>query len=85
MHPCRTPFSMKKDLVCDPFQRTVADSLHTICILNCFLDSFWDERNHCLHYYNSFLLQLFVSLSFAYPFPDVASLVDFLYCLVCFV
>ena len=25
MHPCRTPFYMKKGLVCDPFQRTIGD------------------------------------------------------------
>ena len=42
------------------------------------------SADHCLHYYTCFFATIVCfSLSFAYRFPDIASLVDFLYCLVC--
>ena len=58
------------------FENQVSGSLSTLPVCEYFAMS----ADHCLDYYFVFL-----SLSFAciYPFPDVASLVDFLYCLVC--
>ena len=56
--------------------------LHTLC----FLWYFCNERRSLLALLGlltGFLLQLFVSPFLSHRFPDVASLVDFLYCLVC--
>ena len=43
----------------------------------------WAPITACTYYTCFFATIVCFSLSFAYRFPDVASLVDFLYCLVC--